>query len=294
MKPDPNNGPVNSPQIRLRSRRRRRATALVLIGSTALVLAGTFLVARQSGLHLDDVIASMGGSSPVAAGRSRSVEASVPTAPVVTVIRSKSVEPAPRLAPATERPTGTVVPRTMASSADFGDSAHGDGRSVPGMSLSFQPPGDSPRGASIAALPLQFTSTALTSPPAATTDAAASSAPDPGSVLQRDPAPEKLDPLVAETMARRAAAMIKMGDIAAARVLLERPARGGYAQAIFALAETYDPRVLTHWGVHRPKGDMAQARILYGEALRGGVTEARDRLGESDRSATKALVLGQP
>jgi hypothetical protein len=275
------------------SRRRTRATALILIGSTSLVLAGTFLIVRQSGLRLDDVVASMGGSSQGAAPP-RTVQASLPTAAAVMVSRTKSVEPAPTLAPVTEPPTGTVDPRTIAASAGLGDPPRTDWRSDPGVSLWFQPEGHSARRASIAALPLQLPAPALTSPPAASTEVTAPSAPDPGSALQQDVPAVKLDASAAETMARRAAAMIKMGDIAAARVLLERPAHNGYAQAMFALAETYDPRVLRQWGIRRPKGDMAQARILYGEALKGGVTEARDRLDESNPSATKAVVLGQP
>lgn len=282
----------NPPPIRLRSGR-RSGTALISIGSTALVLAGLFLIVRQSGLHLDDVISSL-SSSPVEVRPSVSVEPPAPMAPAVLVSRSKSVEPTPVLAPATEQPTGTVVPATVPAPTGLGDPPPASGRSDPGLSLALQPTADAPRGASIAALPLQLTPSALTAPPAAARDAAAPSAPAPEAVLQGDPPAEKLTPAAAESMARRAADMIKLGDIAAARVLLERPARDGYAPAIFALAETYDPRVLTQWGIRRPRGDMAQARVLYGEALKGGVTEARDRLGESDRSATKALVLGQP
>lgn len=293
MKSQPNDWSSNPPPIRLRSGR-RSGTALIVIGSTALLLAGVFLIIRQSGLHLDDVIASMGGRSPVEARLPMSVDLPASVAPTVTVSRSTSVEPAPALPPSTEPPTGTVHSATTTAATGSGDPPPANGQTDPGLSPAPQPTGESPRVASIAALPLQLTPPALTGPPETPPDAAAPNAPAPDAVLQREPPVAKLDPAAAESMARRAADMIKMGDIAAARVLLERPARDGYAHAVFALAETYDPRVLAQWGIRRPKGDMAQARILYGEALKGGVTEARDRLGDTDRSATKALVLGQP
>jgi hypothetical protein len=296
MTSHPNDGAVNPPPIRLRSRRRSGPNAIVLAGSTALVLAGAFLVFRQSGLRLDDVVSAIAGSSPVVAGHATG-QTAVSTTSAVKVIGSKPAETdrVPSTAPPAERPTGTVDPKVLAASAGFGDPTPTESRAVPGVSLSLQPPAEATRGTSIASLPLQLAPTALTSPTIETPDAGASPAVAPEAAAPaQDPAAEKLDPAAAEAMARRAAAMIKVGDIAAARALLERPARDGYAQAIFALAETYDPRMLTQWGVRGLKGDLGRARVLYGEALKGGVAEARDRLGESDRSATKAVVLGQP
>jgi hypothetical protein len=52
----------------------------------------------------------------------------------------------------------------------------------------------------------------------------------------------------------------------------------GSAKASFAIAETYDPRVLSHWNVYGTRGDVAKAREFYAKAAAGGIEEAKDRL----------------
>jgi TPR repeat protein len=79
----------------------------------------------------------------------------------------------------------------------------------------------------------------------------------------------------------RARVLLVQGDISAARVVLERAAEGGNAPALFALAETFDPAVLSSWGTLGTQGDVAQAQELYARALAGGVTEAKERMGAS-------------
>jgi hypothetical protein len=46
----------------------------------------------------------------------------------------------------------------------------------------------------------------------------------------------------------------------------------------FALAETYDPNMLTAWGVRGVAADIARARALYRKALSFGVATAHARL----------------
>jgi hypothetical protein len=75
----------------------------------------------------------------------------------------------------------------------------------------------------------------------------------------------------------RATGLLRQGDIGAARVVLERAAELGSAPASFALAETYDPRVLTKWGANGTRSDASKARELYARAAAGGVTEAKER-----------------
>jgi hypothetical protein len=70
----------------------------------------------------------------------------------------------------------------------------------------------------------------------------------------------------------------ELGDIGAARVVLERAAADDDGIALFALAETYDPAVLSEWGTFGTKGDPAKARELYTRALATGVAGAKDRL----------------
>jgi hypothetical protein len=75
----------------------------------------------------------------------------------------------------------------------------------------------------------------------------------------------------------RASALLGQGNIGAARVVLERAAETGSAQAIFMLAETYDPLVLSTWRTFGTRGDATKARELYAKAHAGGIQEAKDR-----------------
>ena len=76
----------------------------------------------------------------------------------------------------------------------------------------------------------------------------------------------------------RASALLGQGNIGAARIVLERAAESGNAQASFMLAETFDPVILSAWGTYGTRGDAAKAREHYGKALTGGIREAKDRL----------------
>lgn len=82
---------------------------------------------------------------------------------------------------------------------------------------------------------------------------------------------------IARLMAR-ANALLAQGDIASARIVLERAVDLGSAKAAFALAETYDPIVLDAWRTFGTLGDVARAKQLYAKAKAGGVQEAQDRL----------------
>src|SRR6187200_317486 len=82
----------------------------------------------------------------------------------------------------------------------------------------------------------------------------------------------------------RASALLSQGNIGAARAVLERAAETGSAQAIFALAETYDPNVLATWRTYGTRGDVTKARDLYARAFDGGSKAAKDR--------SDALVVG--
>jgi hypothetical protein len=75
----------------------------------------------------------------------------------------------------------------------------------------------------------------------------------------------------------RASALLGQGNIGAARIVLERAAETGSAQAIFMLAETYDPLALSTWRTYGTRGDATKARELYAKAHAGGIQEAKDR-----------------
>lgn len=76
----------------------------------------------------------------------------------------------------------------------------------------------------------------------------------------------------------RATGLLGQGDIGAARVVLERAAELGSAQASFALAETYDPKVLAKWGAYGTRSDATKAREHYARAEAKGIKEAKERL----------------
>jgi hypothetical protein len=81
----------------------------------------------------------------------------------------------------------------------------------------------------------------------------------------------------------KASQAIRDGDIYGARLILERTIEGGDANALLALAETYDPKALARMNVKSVKGDIARARALYTQALGKGVAAARARLDALDR-----------
>jgi hypothetical protein len=76
----------------------------------------------------------------------------------------------------------------------------------------------------------------------------------------------------------RAAVFVEQSNIVGARLLLERALENGSARAAFALAETYDPRTLSHWRAHGMRSDAEKARDLYNRAFSGGIEEAHQRL----------------
>ena len=96
------------------------------------------------------------------------------------------------------------------------------------------------------------------------------------------PASPPLSPSDLRRLTDKAAQAIRDGDIFGARLILEREVSAGDANAILALAETYDPNSLARMNVKGVRGDISRARELYGEALAKGVTEARGRLEALD------------
>ena len=77
---------------------------------------------------------------------------------------------------------------------------------------------------------------------------------------------------------RRARELVRLGDIAAARLMLERAAQAKDPSALVALADTYDPVALRRLRVVRPRPDPERARALYREAVERGGDTAREHL----------------
>ena len=85
----------------------------------------------------------------------------------------------------------------------------------------------------------------------------------------------------AETLAAlmtRAKSLLTLGDIAAARLLLERAANAQDATAAFLLAQTYDPAVLRVRDTRSITPDPVMARDWYRKAASFGSAAAQQRL----------------
>jgi TPR repeat protein len=95
--------------------------------------------------------------------------------------------------------------------------------------------------------------------------------------------PETVRTLDADTLAglmTRARSLIGVGDIAAARLLLERAANANDAKAALLLAQTYDPAVLGTSDTRSIIADAPAARDWYQRAASLGSAEARQRLAK--------------
>ncbi len=112
-------------------------------------------------------------------------------------------------------------------------------------------------------------------PPAA--EAPMPQAPAPQAVL---PQVKHIDARELATLMKRAKDMLGMGDIPAARLLLERAAEGQDANAALMLARTYDPAVLGTSDVRNITPEPDKARTWYQRAAKLGSAEAQRVLAQ--------------
>jgi hypothetical protein len=92
-------------------------------------------------------------------------------------------------------------------------------------------------------------------------------------------APSKtLDAETLEALMTRAKRLLTLGDVAAARLLLERAANAQDAAAAFLLAQTYDPAVLGVRDTRSITPDPVMARDWYRKAASFGSAAAQQRL----------------
>ena len=104
--------------------------------------------------------------------------------------------------------------------------------------------------------------------------------------VQPDPPPaaaapaRRLDADELATLLKRAKSLIAVGDIAPARLLLERAANAQEASAALLLAQTYDPAVLGTPDMRSITPDPAKARDWYQRAAQLGSLDARQRLAQ--------------
>jgi len=99
----------------------------------------------------------------------------------------------------------------------------------------------------------------------------------PAAGTRGDALPTSEEAAVAAGLVARASALLRQGDIGAARIVLERAVEMGSAQASFSLAETFDPLILAKWGTYGTRGDAIKAKDLYAKADAAGIQEAKAR-----------------
>jgi TPR repeat protein len=90
--------------------------------------------------------------------------------------------------------------------------------------------------------------------------------------------PKTLDAETLAALMTRAKNLLTLGDIAAARLLLERAANAQDATAAFLLAQTYDPAVLGVRDTRSITPDPVMARDWYRKAASFGSAAAQQRL----------------
>ena len=76
----------------------------------------------------------------------------------------------------------------------------------------------------------------------------------------------------------QAQAHIKGGNMENGRIILAQLASRGDKNAIFALAESFDPNVLAAWGTRGAQAEPDKARMFYSMALSQGVKKAAARI----------------
>ena len=92
-------------------------------------------------------------------------------------------------------------------------------------------------------------------------------------------APSNADPQ-AKALLGEGVALLMQGEVAAARLLLEKAALAGEARAWVALGDSYDPATLAKLGALGVKGDPAKAKECYAHAVSAGILEALDRIAQ--------------
>jgi hypothetical protein len=105
------------------------------------------------------------------------------------------------------------------------------------------------------------------------------------SVIAASPAPAQANEIAARWSVRGLVALAK-GDLASARQFLTRAAEAGDPRAWVALADSYDPAMLSKLGVVGAPGDAQRAHDYLLKAAAAGIVVAKDRMAAADQDAT--------
>jgi TPR repeat protein len=92
-----------------------------------------------------------------------------------------------------------------------------------------------------------------------------------------------------EQLIARSGTLISQGNIAGARLVLERAAAGRSREALLLLAKTYDPTALAQWRAIGVKPDPDKARDLYRQAAKLGVNDGPEMVALVAQSTLPSL-----
>ena len=107
-------------------------------------------------------------------------------------------------------------------------------------------------------------------------DTRSTAAEPPASEPRRALSPEQRQAMA--SLVARGKDLLRNGDFSSARLILERAADSGEADAALMLGSTYDPTVLAQLGIRRQVANIELARTWYERAQEFGSTEASSRL----------------
>jgi hypothetical protein len=182
---------------------------------------------------------------------------SVAAEPAPVAPSAVAAEPAPVAPPAVAAEPAPVAPPAVAA----------EPAPVAPPAVAAEPAAVAPPAVAAAPAP---PAPAVVAAPAPT--AAVAQAPKPGFVIRH------LDPEEVAALVKRGEEFIASGDLASARLVLQRAAEAGEAQAALSLAGTYDPIVLEKLGFKGPTADIEKARMWYERAQEFGSSKASGRL----------------
>lgn len=141
--------------------------------------------------------------------------------------------------------------------------------------------------------PLAGTASGSTPPADVAAEPAAGPAPLPAEVVRiamqnATPAARPIPAAEVEQLIARSGTLISQGNIAGARLVLERAAAGRSGEALFRLAKTYDPAALAQWRAIGVKPDPDKARDLYRQAANLGVKDGPEMVAVVAQSTLPA------
>jgi hypothetical protein len=265
------------------SRRPKARTSRIVTG----VLAATAVAAVVGLFSIDatrsvivNAKASLASLAPASFGSAQPEAASPPAAPPPRV--ATAVAPEPRIAAPEAQAVYRSRPAETAAVAPPVAAAPVAAAPVAAAPVAAAPAGGKPLDA-FASLPSReeitaaYQSAMKGGQAAAVAPAAALPPPQPAAPAGR----RSMDPDELAGLLKRAKGMLAVGDIASARLLLERAADAQEAEAALMLATTYDPQVLGNQDMRIINTDPALANLWYQKAAALGSADAKRRLSQN-------------